>query len=209
MDNTLDLHPLQSPAPGTGSRGLRGLDVMLGLCRGVLADGTVSEAESQVLRAWIRANPEVTREWPGSVVAGRLEKIYADGRVDEEERRDLTELLQQLIGGPAGLPAGAPPPTTLPIDRPPPLLAFPGKVYVFAGKLAFGPLARCAAAVRDLGGRCEVSVTPRTDVVVIGTFARPDWVHTSYGSLIQKAVHYRERGFPIAIVAEDYWAAHL
>lgn len=208
MDHTLDLES-PKPSPPAARPGVRGVDVMLGLCRGFLADGVIAEAEAQLLRAWIRANPEVAGAWPGNVVAARLERIYADGRVDEAERADLAELLKQLVGPPAPPGAGRRPSPPLPLDRPPPPLSFAGRVFVLAGKFARGSLRQCERLVEERGGRCEPGVTRETDFVVVGTFTGAEWMHTSYGRTIRKAAHFRRRGCPIAIVPEDYWAACL
>ncbi len=46
----------------------------------------------------------------------------------------------------------------------------------------------------------------RTRYLIIGTFGSRDWVHTSFGCKIQKAVEYRSDGSGLAIVGEEYWA---
>lgn len=209
MHGPLDLNAQPNPFFNASLRIGRGLDTMLGLCTGVLADGEVTEAEAQVLRDWIEANPDVTCTWPGNVLAARLERIYGDGRVDEEERAELADLLEQLIGGKVGVAAGANLATTLPVDFPPPPLAFDGQLYVFTGMFAYGPRKVCERAVRERGGDCASGITKKTNVVVIGTFASRDWLHTSHGTKIQKAVEYRSAGVPIVIVGEDHWAQHL
>jgi hypothetical protein len=48
-------------------------------------------------------------------------------------------------------------------------------------------------------------VTKRTDYLVIGTFGSRDWVHTSFGRKIEKAVSLRGSGSGIAIAVEDHW----
>lgn len=205
----LDLNGQPPSALNSDLRAGRGLNEMLGICKGVLIDGVVSDPEAALLRDWVDANPDVTQTWPGNVLAARLQRIYGDGRVDEEERAELADLLKQLVGGQVAVAAGANLSSTLPIDYPPPSLSFSGRVYVLTGLFAYGPRKECQRAVEALGGRCESSITKRTDVVVIGTFASRDWVHTTHGTKIQKAVEYRNRGIPVAIVAEDHWAACL
>jgi len=190
-------------------RAERDVSEMLGLVKGVLADGVVTEAEAALLRDWAAQHPEAAGQWPVSVLKGRLDRIFADGRVDEREREDLAQLLDSIVGGRAGIVAGADAATELPVDRPPPTIAWPGSVFVFTGKFAFGPRAECERLVRELGGVCERGVTRRTDYLVIGTFGSRDWVQTSYGRKIEKAVRYRDKGVPIAIVAEDHWADEL
>jgi NAD-dependent DNA ligase len=80
---------------------------------------------------------------------------------------------------------------------------------VFTGKFAFGPRADCERQVIKLGAACERAITHRTRYLVIGTFGSRDWVHTSFGRKIEKAVQYRDDGHPLAIVAEDHWASSL
>lgn len=183
----------------------RDVHEMLGLCRGVLADGVVTEGEAVFLRDWIAARPHVTENFAGRELARRLAQIFADGRVDDDEREDLAELLRQLGQDQYGETLA----TTLPFDEPAPELVFTGHTYVFTGKFAFGPRKVCERAVMDLGALVAPSITKRTDVVVIGTFCSRDWAHTSFGRKIEKAVEYRESGIPLAIVGEDHWAAAL
>jgi hypothetical protein len=190
-------------------RAERNVSEMLGLVKGVLADGVVTEAEAALLRDWAAQHPDASERWPVSVLKGRLDRIFADGRVDEREREDLAELLDSIVGGRAGIVAGADAATELPLDRPPPKIAWPDSVFVFTGKFAFGPRAECEREVGERGGVCERGVTRRTNYLVIGTFGSRDWVQTSYGRKIEKAVRYRDKRVPIAIVAEDHWADEL
>jgi hypothetical protein len=180
---------------------------MLGLVKGVLADGSVSEAEARLLHEWTRAHPEAVAEFPGNRLLARLERIFADGQVSDAERLDLEDLLRQLVGGKAGIIAGTDAATTLPLNTPPPVIAFPERSFVFTGKFAFGPRSECERVVSALGGKISGTVSKRVHFLVIGTFGSRDWIHTSYGRKIQKAVEIRENGHQIGIVSEDHWAA--
>jgi len=187
----------------------RDISEMLGLAKGVLADGRVSADEAALLQRWLRTHPDAMQTWPANVLAARLERIFADGAVTIEEQEDLQELLSDLVGGNAGIIAQDNASTALPFDRPPPSLAFPDKTFVLTGKFALGPRTACERQVTNAGGRCEGGVTMRTDYLVIGTFGSRDWIHTSHGRKIEKAVEYRERGRVIHIVSEDHWATSL
>ena len=81
--------------------------------------------------------------------------------------------------------------------------------YAFTGKFAFGTRAECQREVLKRGASCDHNITQRTTYVVIGTFGSRDWIHTSFGRKIEKAVEYQANGFPLAIVAEDHWAASI
>jgi NAD-dependent DNA ligase len=187
----------------------RDISEMLGLAKGMLADGQVSDAETVLLHEWMAAHPDAVSCWPGDQIAARLRTVLRDGEITEAERSDLAELLSQLVGGDAGIIGSDNAATALPFDRPPPDLVYPDSVFVLTGKFAFGPRTACLGAVAKLGGRCDSDVTMRTTYLVIGTFGSRDWVHTSHGRKIEKAVEYRVRGATIAIVPEQHWISTL
>lgn len=99
----------------------RAVDELLGLARGMIADGTVTESESRALRTWAGRNPDLCVTFPGQDLYQRLTAIYADGRVDDDEREELLWFLQGLagdgqvtedesVGGSSTLPLTVPPP---------------------------------------------------------------------------------------------------
>lgn len=197
------------PPPGLNlrERQNRAVAELLGLIRGILVDGVVSEGEAVALRRWCEANPHVASEWPVPVLRRRIENIFEDGVVDAAEKRDLGELLRGIIGDDLCVSVGTNAPTTLPLDNPPPVIRPPGATFVFTGRFAFGPRRECERLTASLGGRCESTVTLRTNYLVIGTFSSTHWAQSSFGRKIEKAARYREhpRG-QLAIVGEDSWA---
>jgi hypothetical protein len=205
----LDQHGQPNAAFNAERRADRAIHEMLGICKVILADGLVTPEEATFLRRWLAANPEATADFAGATIARRLSSIFEDGRIDPDEQRDLAGLLRLLVGGKVSVIGGENVATALPLDRPPPPVLFDGRTFVFTGRLAFGPRHACEEAVIELGGTCRPNITKRSDYVVIGSFGSRDWAHTSYGRKIQKAVDYRESGCPIAIIAEDHWAAAL
>lgn len=186
-------------------RAERDLSELLGLAKGLLADGEISKEEAHHLNEWVAMHPDACEQWPVNRLADRLTRAFGDGYIDDEERRDLEELLRAIVGGTAGLIVGEDAATELPIDQPPPQLTWNGSVYVFTGKFAYGTRANCEGETVRKGAACDRAVTKRTNYLVIGTFGSRDWVHTSFGRKIQKAVDYRAAGVPLRIVAEEYW----
>lgn len=181
---------------------------MVGLVRGVLADGKVSQEEAEHLSRWTQDNPEVSTRYPANLLARRLERIFMDGRVDGREKKRLAAMLSQLVDA-AGSNGGFLLATDLPITQPPPEVVFEGQTFVFGGEMVYGPVHACEREVLELGGECERVVNRRTDYVVIGTLAAGDWSQSSFGALIEEVVQYRSRGVPIAVVTEEQWTAAL
>jgi NAD-dependent DNA ligase len=182
---------------------------MVGLVRGVVADGRVSAEEAQRLSEWARENPEVATRYPANLLSRRLERMFMDGRVDGRERKRLRAMLTQLAENPTGFGGGNPLATDLPLTDPAPEVVFGGQTFVFGGEMAYGPTHACEREVLELGGVCEHTVNRRTDYVVIGALAANDWAQTSFGGLIDEVVSYRARGVPVAVITEEHWAAAL
>lgn len=187
----------------------RDLSEMLGIVKGMLADGIVNDAEAKCLRDWGINHQDVLVSWPANVIFSRLTQHFADGRIDESERADLQDLLASLIGGTASQVLGYEGASTLPLDKPAPLICWHEEVYVFTGRFAYGTRIDCQREVTQRGGSCESNVTRRTSFLVVGTFGSEDWAHTSYGRKIQRAVDLRGSGFALRIIGEDHWARAL
>lgn len=182
---------------------------MVGLVRGVIADGKVTEDEAARLSEWAKSNPDIAARYPANLLARRLERIFMDGRVDGAERRRLGAMLTQLAENPHGVGGEYPLATDLPLTHPPPDIVFKGQTFVFGGEMAYGPVHACEREVIELGGVCERAVSRRTDYLVIGAIAAADWYQGSFGGLIDEVVQYRSRGVPIAIVTEEQWSDAL
>jgi len=192
-----------------GYRLERDIAEMLGLAKGVLADGVVNEQEAILIHQWLLAHPDACSVWPGNVLTDRLERIFADRTVTDDEREDLRQLLTQLVGGDAGIVGVQNAATALPFDAPAPEVVFSRGVFVLTGQFATGPRSTCQKLTCTAGGTCEERVTQRTSYLVVGTFGSRDWIQTSHGRKIEKAVEYRSDGRQIAIIGEEHWVASL
>lgn len=186
----------------------RSISELLGLCKGMVCDGIISDAEARALQDWMAANPLAAHDYPGNVLARRLNRIFADHVIDEDERLDLYELLQAVVGTPDG-DLSVNRTTSLPLDEPPPPLIFPAWEYVFTGKLAFGTRRACEMAVLDRGGIIGKAVTLRTHVLVVGALGSIAWKESTHGTKILRALEIRDSGRPIHLVAESHWVQHL
>jgi NAD-dependent DNA ligase len=122
--------------------------------------------------------------------------------------RHLLHFLQEVTGESSFIEDGNAA-TRLPLDEPPPNLSFQSHVFVFTGRFLFGTRARCEQAVCQRGGMCEGNITQRTNALVIGNLGSRDWIHTSFGRKIQKAVEYQRKGVRLSIVGEEHWTRQL
>ena len=192
---------------GADRIGSRQVDELLGLARGLLADGSLSDGEIGCLRDWLSSNGVINDQPLIRDLYVRISEVLQDGSVDDDERAELFETLKALTGDPAELGEMLKP-TTLPLCEPAPKLWFESHVYCFTGTFNYGRRKECQAAVITRGGSAG-GLSRKTNVLVIGAYVTESWKHSSFGNKIAQAWEWRDRGAPIAIVAETHWRAHL
>ncbi len=185
----------------------KALGELVGLCRGVVCDRRLNDREIAELANWLEYNQTINETWPIIDLRRRIEDILADGIVDESERELLVRFLDAFVGDAPSTDGAAS--TTLPIERVE-RIEFADREFCFTGVFAYGNRDRCEQAVVTRGGRVNDDVRKKTlDYLVIGVLASPDWISTSYGRKIQRAVEYRDRGAKLAIVSEEDWRTFL
>src|SRR5262245_37695410 len=77
----------------------RALDELIGVCRGVAFDGAISLSEAEALKAWIDCNRDHAHQWPANLLYARLAEMLVDRVLDQEEERELLQLLRDIVGG--------------------------------------------------------------------------------------------------------------
>jgi NAD-dependent DNA ligase len=190
------------------NNGAKAVDQLVGICTGILADGEVNENEAIFFAEWVRKNAPSEPVWPFTDVLQRIERIFADGVCDAEEREELKAVMEALCGfTEQPVPMAQTLSTTLPLCVPAPHpLEFQDKQFVVTGKFAYGARTAVFDTISALGGQPTDSAPTRTtNYVVIGVFASRDWVNTSHGRKIEKAVQLREKGCGINIISEEHW----
>lgn len=185
----------------------RQVDELIGLARGLIADGTIVPSEVAFLEKWLVTNMSVSQQPLITTLYDRVTAILADGVVDQDECRDLFAALSAFTASDAEL-GEASKACSLPVCEPAPVLTFNDRAYCFTGTFRFGQRKHCEQAVSTRGG-IGGSLTKKTNYLVIGAYATESWKHSSFGNKILKAVEMRSSGLPISIVAEDHWARHL
>lgn len=185
----------------------RQVDELIGLARGLIADGNINNAEVEFLHSWLLNNLTISHQPLIATLYERVREILKDGVVDPDECADLFAALTRFTAGDAEV-GEATKATTLPLCNPAPTLSYAGKRYCFTGTFSFGQRKHCEQAVESRGGSAG-SLTRQTDFLVIGAYATDSWKHSSFGHKILKAVEVRAAGGPIAIVSEEHWTKSL
>lgn len=189
----------------------RATDEMVGLCRGLLADGHVSQQEAEFLRNWIERNAEFVGSYPFNRIYAVLSQILADGVIDDDESSDLHDTLVRFVGGETcdDNAQAASLSSLLPVNQPEPVIVHADQSFVVTGTFSFGARAKVSETIERLGGRLAGSPSRRTHYLIIGDLGSRDWINSNAGRKILTAVALRDEGHPIAIVSERHWTQHL
>lgn len=183
----------------------RQIDTLIGLSKGLSADGNVSQAEAEFLQTWLIQNQHSQNPIILNLL-GKVSDMLQDGVLDQEESAELLSLLHVISGDKTAVGEVAKT-STLPICSPPPKITFPGKTFLFTGTCAFGTRKQCEAAIATLGGSNAARVTHGLHYLILGTYVTDSWAHESFGRKIETAMKYRRDGLPVSIVTEEHWIA--
>ena len=186
----------------------RQVNELIGLSHGILADGRVDQAEVEYLQKWLIANKAVGENPVIATLFDRVGFMLKDGVLDDQESVELFDTLKRFAGGEWEI-GELVKSTTLPLDEPPPLIAFAGRVFCFTGTFAFGTRKDCESAVEERGGAPGGNVTNKTDYLVVGAYATDSWIHSSYGRKIESAAEKRAKTGSPCIIGESHWQSFL
>jgi NAD-dependent DNA ligase len=183
----------------------RKIDTLIGISKGLIADNRVDQAEAEFLQQWLVESRDVSESPIISNLLTKVSNYLEDGVLDKEESKELLRVLR-LIAGPKSALGEVMQSSQLPINDPLPGVEFTGKVFLFTGTCVFGTRKQCNEATAELGGIISKGVTQSLDYLVLGTYVTDSWIHETYGRKIEKAMEYRDRGLPLAIITEEHWA---
>ena len=188
----------------------RQIDELIGIVKGVMADGMVHQGEVEFLLAWLEANRSALDKWPAKAIYPRLKAALADGNMDQEEEREILDLLLSTVGGnTAPMQGHASNSSSLPYTEPPTPIVFDTRLFCFTGKFQSGSRQWCESQVVSRGGVPVSSISKKLHYLVIGEIGSRDWMHSTHGRKIEKAMEYNGEGHSIAILSEQHWFEQL
>lgn len=182
----------------------RQIDTLIGLSKGMIADGEVNQAESEFLLNWLIQNKQSS---DNPIITNLLNKVSAmleDRILDKEESGELLQILHTISGKTSEIGELAKT-TSLPINNPLPPVIFKNMSFLFTGTCAFGTRKQCQEAIDSLGGINAKGVTKSLNYLVLGTYVTDSWAHENFGRKIEKAIKYRDNDIPLVIITEEHW----
>ena len=183
----------------------RQVDTLIGLSKGLVADGKINQSEAEVLLGWLVQSRSSTKNPIIHNLFERVDEMLSDNFLDDEESQELMGILTSISGDASEIGEVAKT-ASLPLCSPAPEIHFPESRFLFTGTFAYGTRAQCIEAVESLGGLISKSVTKSVNYLVLGSYVTDSWAHESFGRKIEKAMEYRDSGVPLAIISEEHWA---
>ena len=187
------------------------LQILQGICHGILADGIIKDNEIYQLDKWIEGNEHLSSYYPYDEIRSLIVSILADGKIDEEERRRLkayfkdfvkltdAELTQKIANETADVKLSG-------ICTMYPDINFDGTHFCFTGVSARATRKEIETQLKDLGGVFENNVTQKTNYLIVGDGGNPCWAFACYGRKVEKAVNLRKAGHTLSVIHEfDFW----
>lgn len=189
----------------------RSVNELIGIARGITADGAINQEEAEYIVKWLERNGDLVDKYPFNILRARVIDMLSDGVFDDDERVELLEMLQAMTGGETVSDGIESMSATLPLDNPMPSpIVIKGNSFCLTGQFAAGTRARLHDVIKDIGGIVDKSVTKKTDFLVIGYLGNENWKYSAHGTKIEKAIEYRDnKGTGISIVSEDHWMGFL
>ena len=188
---------------------IKAINTLYGLILGIAADQSINDDEVNFLNLWLKDNEDYSQSFPLNVIKRRADAILIDGIITSEERDDLYQALTQIIGGTyqqTGASGGLS--TTFGAEEPETLIIC-SSTFCLTGAFITGTRDKCEQIITQLGGIPAKSVTKKLDYLVIGALASRDWIATSHGRKIEKALFYQEQGSPVTILSEETWVKFI
>lgn len=178
------------------------IDYILGFMRGISANNIITEKEAKALFNAIKKCEDKTT-FPISKVYE-----YFKNNKDFSDNTELLSILKNIYGG--NLITNAKTSLScLPVDNPQPDIEFKNKVFTLTGEFAFGTRAQCVKEIEKRGGKFSKNVTQNIHYLIIGSIGSDDWIHSSFGRKIEKALQLKKQEKNIIIISEDHWAKFI
>lgn len=186
----------------------RQIDELIGLSQGLVADSVINQAEAEYLIGWMAKNQAASDNPIIDRLYYRVEEMLSDGFLDQEEAEELLQTLRDFSGGDFEV-GEMQKSTALPFCEPLPSIIFPEKSFCFTGTFHLGKRSYCKKLTLERNAIFSKNITKNLDYLVIGEYATDSWLHSSYGTKIEKAIEYRDTGTGLAIVSEKHWVEAL
>jgi len=196
---TYILRPPQSKPVSSFRQKLEGrkaIDVLAGLCLGVLADGEINSREANFLKDWILLHAESLPAFVLIKLIPKLNVLKTGADAPVELLQELAKLLGDLVGldepsenGDSNLASSAGRPSKLIFDDLDEPISFLGLEVVVTGNFENISRTKVMDRLYELGALPrDAAPTIHTELVIVGQKGSRAWASRHFGSKIERAL---------------------
>ncbi|WP_456312472.1 BRCT domain-containing protein [Pseudomonas shirazensis] len=183
------------------------LQILQGICHGILSDGNISEKEIFDLNKWLEKNEHLNTYYPYDELRSLILSILSDNKVDDEEKVVLMAYFKQFVNLKDKETNEKVRNETSDIQisglcTSDPNVTFKNKTFCITGVLKRGNRENLHDYIIKLGGIPIETVTKKTDYLIIGDNGNPAWAFSCYGRKVEKALTMRKEGHTIMLIHE-------
>lgn len=183
------------------------LQILQGICHGILADGVINDKEIYDLQKWLNENEHLNTYYPYDEIRSLVLSVLSDKKVDEEEKVVLmayfsqfakiqdNEIRQKIQDNTVDVNISG-------LCTSEPNITFEGKTFCITGVLKRGNRENLQKDIIKLGGIPTDGITKKTDYLIVGDNGNPAWAFSCYGRKVEKAINLRKDGHTITLVHE-------
>ena len=172
---------------------------LLGLMNGIAADRRLNTDEVLTLRAWLDTVEGWTDIQSFNTLRQAVKTALSDGEFNPDNPA-LLNAIRRIVGEDIGHAM-----QLFDDDQP---IAFERRGFCFSGTFNNRTRRQCIELIVARGGVSHKNVTRQTDYLVVGGISSRDWVYSSFGRKLEKALRYRkEHG--LLIISQNHWEKHL
>jgi hypothetical protein len=187
------------------------MQILQGMCHGILSDGEVSDDEIISLKTWLADHRNLSSFYPYDEIHTILTKVLEDGIIDEDERLQITAILSEFVAVTdscikSSLQAKIKSIQVDTVCATNPNIDLKDRKFVLTGSFNRGTKADIQTAIEIAGGAVIKNVTKAANYLVVGGAGNPCWTYACYGRKVEKAMKMRKAGHTVTIVTEsDLW----
>ena len=204
---------------GHGNDERKALDVLAGLCMGILADGETNSKEAQFLKIWIEHN---SRLLPPQILVRFipiLNQLASEKVVTESELCKLTELMLSVVGIEPNEGLLSQNTESWNFHKPCALIfdkldmgtfSIKGVEVIVTGQFETFRRSKVMEMITENGGLARDNYpTIMTRVVVVGSKGSPQWTSANLGDKIKSALRLKQIGHDILIIRESDFLRYI
>ncbi len=172
-----------------------------GFLNGIAADNIINLNEFKELHKFLGYCQELADSFPYSVIRNKVKDILADNRVEPKELKELCTLIKKITGidfTADGCAVGGA--TSLFQED---IKSIKNKRICLTGNFLFGKRSEIFDILENAGANPKNNLSKSTNILVVGTLANENWIQTSAGRKIEKALELKREGCNIIITSEN------